>query len=273
MITDVKDQTVGVAGCGAMGLPMASALIQAGFQVRGFDIRPNSEFGAFAEHMIEDPQIFANEVDVLISVVRDEPQSLDLLFDEQAIFNQASCPKTLIISSTLSPGFIQQVRELLPNEIDLIDAPMSGASMAAEDASLTFMIGGEEASVDRCMPLFEAMGKQIFRPGKLGMGMVSKVMNNYITAATVVATRQALMRASELGADENQLLQVISASSGQNWFASNFREIPWSEEGYDSRNTMGILEKDVKSALAPFIGTESGLDLAILEALSQLKVR
>jgi len=72
---------VGVAGCGRMGLPMARAMARAGFDVRGFDVRPVSEFGDFAARMEPDPAAFAAHAEVLFTVVRDTAQTDDLLFD------------------------------------------------------------------------------------------------------------------------------------------------------------------------------------------------
>ena len=266
----ISQQRITVAGCGDMGRPMAKALLCADYLVKGFDVRPKEEFGDFAVHLMDRPEQISGQTDVLISVVRDERQSLDLFFEDQAVFGYDIHPNCLIISSTLSPNFIHEVRARLPKDVALIDAPMSGAVMAAEAASLTFMVGGDKEQKTAVHPLFEAMGASIFDMGPLGTGMIAKVMNNYITAAAAVATRQTLERAEQLGADKDKLLEVVHASSGQNWFASNFGEIYWSTQNYDPANTMGILEKDVRSSLAPFGGPVSDLDKAILQHIKNL---
>jgi 3-hydroxyisobutyrate dehydrogenase-like beta-hydroxyacid dehydrogenase len=266
----LESQKITVAGCGDMGLPMAQALITAGFDVNGYDVRPLEDFDDFANNMIDDVHLIQQQTDILISIVRDEPQTLALLFDEQAVFSGEHHPSHLVISSTLSPNFITDLNAKLPSSVVLVDAPMSGAVMSAETATLTFMIGGCNSAKDHLKPLFEAMGKAVFDMGQLGAGMTAKVMNNYITAATAVATRQTLERAAELGTDPTKLLEVIHASSGQNWFASNFDEIYWSTQNYTPENTMGILEKDVRSSLAPFGGPSSDLDSAILKHLKNL---
>jgi len=253
-----------------MGLPMARAMLSSGHDVRGFDIRAKDEFGDFSARMIEDISLVREDTDVLISVVRDEQQTDALLFEEQAIIRTNRHPGYLVISSTLSPNYITDLATRLPRTVQLIDAPMSGAVMAAESASLTFMIGGDATAKQKLKPFFEAMGAALFDMGQLGAGMTAKVMNNYITAAAAVATRQTLERAQELGVEPAKLLEVIHASSGQNWFASNFEEIYWSTQNYEPSNTMGILEKDVRSSLAPFEGPQSELDTAILNHLKNL---
>jgi 3-hydroxyisobutyrate dehydrogenase-like beta-hydroxyacid dehydrogenase len=246
-------------------------LSNAGFNVLGFDVRPLSDFGDFCDQMSLESESFKTKIDILISVVRDEPQSVDLFFDKQALFTGISYPRVLMVCSTLSPDFIREVRQRLPEKVALIDAPMSGASMAAEAGTLTFMVGGEKPEIAFCYPLLQAMGKKIFELGPLGSGMIAKVMNNYVTAASVVATRQALDRAHLLGTSQEHLLEVIRTSSGQNWFASNFDTIPWAREGFDKNNTMGILEKDVQSALTSFGGPVTNLDQGILDSLNNLE--
>jgi 3-hydroxyisobutyrate dehydrogenase-like beta-hydroxyacid dehydrogenase len=238
---------VGVAGCGEMGLPMAKRLREAGFATTGFDVRPIA--GDFAASMVKDPVAFAAGCEVLITVVRDEAQTLDVLLDKQALLKQPSSPKTVIVSSTLSPRFIRDLRAKIAPEIQLIDAPMSGAPFSAQNGTLTFMVGGEQAAVAPVKPLFYAMGIDVHHLGDLGSGMTAKVLNNLVAASSVAATRRALLAADALGLSREKLLAVMASSSGQNWFASNLNRVSWAAEHYSPDNTMGILEKDVSAMI------------------------
>ena len=101
--------TVGVAGCGSMGLPMAISMHKAGHTTLGFDIRPSHEFGEFQSQMIADPAEFAARCDVVISVVRDINQSLALLFDQQGLFAGRKYLRILLISSTLSSAHLDTI--------------------------------------------------------------------------------------------------------------------------------------------------------------------
>lgn len=250
-----------------MGLPMAQALQDAGYEVWGLDVRPVTEFGSFQTRMLEDPAEFARRVDVVISVVRDIAQTLELCFDRQALFTRAPYPKTLIVSSTLSPRFLSDLRKRLLDDVTLIDAPMSGAPHAARLRQLSFMLGGPDEALDRLMPLFQAMGKHAFRLGPLGAGMTAKVLNNYVASASVVAVRRAYARARELGMDLDKLRAVMSASSGATWFGDRFDDIDWAREGYEAGNTIGILEKDVRSGLDAVEGAKRARPDAYDEAL------
>lgn len=262
---------VGVAGCGAMGLPMARALAGAGFEVWGLDVRPAAQFGDFAPRMLDDPATFAARCPVVLSVVRDIAQTRALCFEEQALFRQPRRPHTLVICSTLSPRVLPELRAALPAAVALVDAPMSGAPHAAEAAALTFMLGGDTADLERLQPLFEAMGARLFRLGPLGAGMTAKVLNNYAACTSVVAVRRILERARALGVALPALREVMSASSGATWFGDHFDAIAWARQGYAPDNTIGILEKDLNASLDALAGlpgvAADEFDRALLAAL------
>ena len=263
---------IGVAGCGRMGGPMLAALLRNGFHARGFDIRPPSEFGALESHVTDDPEKFSHNLDTLITVVRDIPQTEDVLFEAQN-FTATPSLRRVIICSTLSPRYVSDMAARLPG-LSFIDAPMSGAQIAAEEARLSFMLGGEPADLDTCQPLFAAMGNHFHRMGGFGMGMQSKVLNNLLAASNTAMTRLVLEWAGQAGLDERALLDLIHTSSGQNWFASNFDDIEFSRDGLEPDNTIGILVKDVDSALDAAPGdTATDLPEAVRSAIAQLRPR
>ncbi|WP_197917487.1 NAD(P)-dependent oxidoreductase [Thiosulfatihalobacter marinus] len=238
---------IGVAGCGRMGAPMLAALRAAGFNALGYDVRPPAAFGPLAPHMRALPD-FADHVQTLITVVRDIAQTDDVLFGAQ---NLATAPhlQTVIISSTLSPRYVTALRHRLPDHLTLIDAPMSGAAIAAQQARLSFMLGGDSAALDRHQPLFDAMGAHFHRMGPYGSGMQAKVLNNLLAASNTAMTRLVLDWADANGIDETALLNLIHTSSGQNWFASHFNDIEFARDGHGADNSISILVKDIASAL------------------------
>lgn len=248
---------IGVAGCGAMGLPMAENLLNAGFDVCGYDVRLISEFGAFQNRMIEDPAAFTAKADILISVVRDNKQTNDLLFDNQAIMARDDHPKLVVLSSTLSPRYVVEVEKRLADIATVIDAPMSGAPYRAREGTLTFMVGGDAASVASLGPAFDAMGDEIHHMGPTGTGAATKVSNNLCAAAGIVAVRRALAASKAYGIKQADMLAVMQSSSGSTWYGDNLDKIDWADEGYDPTNTMGILEKDVSSFVDALSGTET----------------
>ncbi len=265
---------IGVAGCGRMGLGMARAMVRAGLDVTGFDVRPLDEFGEFAAYMAADADAFAADREVILSVVRDVPQTEALLFDDQAILARAPALTHLVICSTLSPRYLADLRARVPTAIRMVDAPMSGAQIAADEAQLSFMLGGADADLDLLEPMFRTMGPKIHRMGGSGAGMTAKVLNNFIAATSMVATRRVLDWADDLDVDPDRLLALMHDSSGQTWFGSNFDAIEFSRDGYDPDNTVGIVKKDVEScmdALDPV--ARAGLPQAVIDAVAGLKPR
>nr|WP_306264594.1 NAD(P)-binding domain-containing protein [Pararhizobium sp. IMCC3301] len=265
---------IGLAGCGRMGQPMLAALRDAGFDAVGFDVRAPQSYGEFAAAMSDDVARFAAHLKILISVVRDIEQTEALLFDTQALAAAAPGLRSIIICSTLSPRYLQTLKGRLPSHINLVDAPMSGASIAARERRLSFMMGGEEADLTALRPLFEAMGTSFHTMGPFAAGMTAKVLNNLLAVSSTAMTRLVLDWADELGLDEKSLLALIDKSSGRNWFASGFEDIEFARDGHAPDNTIGILEKDISSALdAAPRGADSALPNAVIEALRKLKPR
>ena len=245
----MREPIIGIAGCGSMGLPMAKQLLAAGQNVWGYDIRPTKEFSDFQSRMISDPAEFGSTVDILISVVRNHQQTLELCFDDQALFTLPNHPKTFVCSSTLSPRVLPGILDRLPQDVAMVDAAMSGAPARAENGTLTFMVGGEFEVIERLTPLFEIMGTEVNHLGFMGSGMTCKVINNFVAIAGVAAVRKAIAAAIALGMNPKTLLDIMKSSSGSTWYGDNIDRISWSREGYDPGNTIGIIEKDMLSFL------------------------
>lgn len=253
-----------------MGRPMAEALLGAGYDLRGLDVRPAAAFGAFAAHVTNDPAQMSDR-SVLLSVVRDIPQTEAALFGPGGVL-AAGAPSVLAICSTVSPAYIRALPPRLPPGVALVDAPMSGAPVAARERRLTFMLGGQSDVIDGVMPLFRVMGQSFHRLGDLSAGMTAKVLNNLIAASSVAATRTALDWGAEMGLTTGALRAVFHESSGQTWFGSGFDRIDFAREGFAPDNTMAILQKDVESLLdAAPSGSDPALARAVIAAIQALR--
>lgn len=252
-----------------MGLPMLRAIRAAGFDATGFDVRPASDFTGDA--MQFDPTEFATPLNILFTVVRDIAQTDELLFTGQAVLQNAPALTHLVICSTLSPNYTRELTARVPDHIHLIDAPMSGAAIGAQEKRLSFMLGGSTPDLDHIQPMLDAMGTQFHRMGGFGMGMAAKVLNNMVAASSTVTTRLALDWAAQQGLDQAKLLALMGTSSGQTWFGTGFDQIEFSQDGYATDNSIGILKKDVQSAVdAAPQGADLSLPNAIINAVAQL---
>ncbi|GAA6181331.1 NAD(P)-dependent oxidoreductase [Shimia sp. NS0008-38b] len=268
-----KNDGIGLAGCGRMGAPMLRALQRAGFDAKGFDVRSASDLGIRSTDLLP-LKDFAASLRVLFTVVRDIPQTDDVLFGGQNLISCAPNLTTVVISSTLSPRYVRSLRERVPEHIALLDAPMSGAAIAAQDARLSFMLGGAPEDIAQLQPLFDAMGKNFHNMGAFGAGMQAKVLNNLLAASNTAMTRLVLDWADASDIDETALLSLIHTSSGQNWLASGFNDIEFARDGWHEDNTIGILTKDVASALdAAPQGADTTLPETIRQAIFSLTPR
>lgn len=222
-----------------MGAGMFANLQSAQFNARGYDIRP-------LPGIQTDIAPFCDGLTTLVSVVRDADETDNLLWDDQQLIDRAPSLQTIMICSTLSPNYVKSLRPRVPAHINLIDAPMSGAQIKADQGTLTFITGGD---TDAIQPLLNAMGDTVQHMGDYGSGMTAKVLNNLLAASNTAMTRLVLDWGDAAGVDEAKLLQLINTASGQNWLASGFNQIEFARDGYAPDNTIGILIKDVAAAL------------------------
>lgn len=255
---------IGVAGCGRMGLPMLTSLQAAGFDASGLDVRD------VRGDVTQDIAAFSQDLHTVFTVVRDADQTDDVL----AKLEDAPSLQRIVICSTLSPKYVLGLRARVPGHITLIDAPMSGAQIAAQEARLSFMLGGDDAALDDLQPLLNAMGAHFHRMGGYGAGMQAKVLNNLLAASNTAMTRQVLDWADAMDLDTDRLLALIHTSSGQNWFASGFDQIEFALDGHSDDNTIGILVKDVDAAIDGLPDqTDAALPRAVQSAIKGLTSR
>ncbi|MDA9289146.1 NAD(P)-binding domain-containing protein [Alphaproteobacteria bacterium] len=245
---NILKMNIGIAGCGTMGLPMLEVLLKKKVKAIGYDVRPQENFLSLKENFVSSKKVFFENTDVIFSLVRDINQTLELCEGSDGLFNLNSS-KTLIICSTLSPAFLNDFIKKAPENIEIIEAPMSGAPMRAKEASLTFMVGSTKNQFETISPILNILGKTIHHIGKFGSGMSVKVLNNFVASCSVVAVRHVLSEAKNLNISPDQLLEILNCSSGKTWFSENLHSIDWSKESYNKENTIGILEKDVNSYL------------------------
>ena len=275
---DILKEKIGLAGCGNMGLPMLNAMLTKNIDARGYDIERKTTLLSLGKNFVSSKKKFLDDRNIIISVVRDASDTAELCQGNNGLFEQQSS-KVLIIASTLSPKFVMSLKNMAPKNITIIDAPMSGATIAANEARLTFMVGCEKVFFNYIEPLLGLMGTRINRIGNYGSGMMVKVLNNFIAASSVVSVRHVLHQAQKFELDIDALFKTIDTSSGQTWFGTNRADIEWFKENFENDNTMGILKKDVEAYVDSF-ENESDLDkfvsgelsTAIIKAINNMPV-
>ena len=262
-MNEILKLNIGIAGCGTMGLPMLEVLLKNKIRAFGYDIRSKDNFPTLKNKFISSKTEFFDKSDIILSAVRDIDQTLELCEGHNGLFKLNS-PKIFIICSTLSPAFLKKFFLQSPDNITMIEAPMSGAPMRAKDASLTFMVGSKVNEFEKILPILNILGDKIYHIGEFGSGMSVKVLNNFVASCSVVAVRHVLAEAKNLNITTNQLLKILNSSSGQTWFSENLENIDWAKENYETDNTIAILEKDVRSFLDGLADSNSSSNKAMV---------
>ena len=203
---------IGFIGTGIMGAPMAQNLQNAGHQLyfsEQYKQVPEALLGDSGT-AVATPAAVAEASEFVICMVPDTPHVEEVLFGVQGVAEGLSAGKVVIDMSSISPmvtkSFAERINAL---ECEYLDAPVSGGEVGAKSAALTIMVGGNPATFERAMPLFEAMGKNINLVGGNGDGQTCKVANQIIVALNIEAVSEALVFAAKAGADPEKVRQAL----------------------------------------------------------------
>ena len=202
---------VGFIGLGIMGSPMAGHLIKGGHRVH-LHTRSGVPQALLDAGGIEcaNAKEVAQRSETVITMVPDTPHVETVLFGEDGVAAGLSKGKVVVDMSSISPlatkEFAKRIGAL---GCDYLDAPVSGGEVGAKAASLTIMVGGNDAAFAKVKPLFELMGKNITLVGAVGDGQTTKVANQIIVALTIEAVGEALLYAAKAGADPAKVRQAL----------------------------------------------------------------
>jgi 3-hydroxyisobutyrate dehydrogenase len=242
--------TIAFIGLGQMGLPMARRLIQAGFAVRGADPadgprRALVEAGALAFAGAAEA---AEGADMLITMLPNGAIVRDALLGAGAARALGKGALVIDMSSSAPTDTVGLAADLEPLGLVLIDAPVSGGVKRAIDGSLAIMAGGPAEAVERARPVLAAMGKAIFATGPIGSGHAMKALNNYVSAAGLIAACEALLVGSRFGLAPETIVDVLNASTGR----SNSTEVKMKpfviSEAFNSGFSLALMAKDLRIA-------------------------
>ena len=220
----MSDRTIGFIGLGIMGAPMAKNLLDAGYDVVGYNRsqEPVDEHVESGGERGDSPQDVAERGDVVITCLPDSPVVEDVLRRDDGVLAGISAGTVLIDMSTISPT----VTEDLAGEVnerggEMLDAPISGGEEGAIEGSLSIMVGGEESVLEDQRDLLEVMGETITHCGPSGAGQTTKACNQIVVAAQMVGVSEALVFANQAGADLKSVVNAISGGAAGCWTLDN----------------------------------------------------
>ena len=245
-------------GVGNMGNPMAHNLVKAGKKVKVFDVSNEMILRAKDKNLeVSDnmDQLISKDVTTLITMLPEGKNSKEVYLGENGIINKVQKNCLLIDCSTIDiKTSIEIGNKAKDKGIKMIDAPVSGGVMGAQNGTLNIMVGGSEDAYQAALPFLKIMGKNIFHAGDIGSGNGAKICNNMSLGITMIAASESLMLAKRLNIDIKKVHEIMKNASGNSWPISVYPPVPGLIDGTPSSNnyrpgfSAGMMNKDLKLA-------------------------
>jgi len=208
---------------------MARNLIKKGHKLLVYDAVTEKvqEFKAEGATVAESPADVAAGSKKIVTMLPSSPHVREVYSGSKGLFQKIQ-PGTLCMdSSTIDPDASRAVATQATSKNAIyLDAPVSGGVAAAQNAILTFMVGGDESAYKQAVPILECMGKNIVYCGASGNGQAAKICNNMLLAICMIGTSEAFSLGQKLGLDAQLLAKIINSSSGRNWSSELYNPVP-----------------------------------------------
>jgi len=230
-----------------MGVPMTARLVEAGHEVRGFDVDPAARVRA-GEAAVESLPEAAAGMDVVVLMLATSTIVRQVALEEGLL--EAVDTGALVVDMGSSDP--TQTRELAAEAgqrgVRYLDAPVSGGVVGAEAGTLTIMAGGSEDDLESCRPIFDAVGAKIVHAGPVGAGHALKALNNLLSATNFLITLEAVTAGARFGLDPKVMVDAINDSTGRSWATEH--KVPQFVEprSFTSGFAMRLMVKDIQTA-------------------------
>mmetsp|Transcript_44821 Transcript_44821/g.113511 ORF Transcript_44821/g.113511 Transcript_44821/m.113511 type:complete len:326 (-) Transcript_44821:128-1105(-) len=274
-----EDGPIGFVGLGNMGAPMARNLIKAGRKVVAFDVNEAmlaslTSAGATAA---ASPAAVVAQARTVVTMLPSIPTVRQVYLGENGLVGASRTGDLFIDCSTIEPATAQEVATAVQARgASLVDAPVSGGTIGAEQATLTFMVGGTEESVRIAQVLLSLMGKKSVHCGDVGMGTAAKLCNNLVLGISMAAVCEGHALADRLGLDQKKLADILNTSSGRCWSSDTYNPCPGvmegvpSARGYSGGFACDLMIKDLGLASAAAHSSKTKLALPLGSLALQL---
>jgi len=218
------DKRIGFIGLGIMGKPMARNLLKAGYPLTVYSRGRSAVEALMADGATgaRSSQDVAERSDIVITMVTDTPDVRQVILEEKGVLAGIGAGGTIIDMSTISPSATREIAEVVKAKgVHFLDAPVSGGEGGAIAGTLSIMVGGEAEVFNDCLPIFQALGKNIIHVGGTGTGQLTKLCNQIAVAVTNLAMSEALVFAAKSGVNLEKMHQAISGGAAGSWQLTN----------------------------------------------------
>ncbi|HAG39280.1 MULTISPECIES: NAD(P)-dependent oxidoreductase [unclassified Pseudoalteromonas] len=243
---------VAFIGLGVMGYPMAGHLAKAGFNVCVYNrtqAKAQSWVDEYAGSFATTPREAANNADIVFMCVGNDDDLRAVVYGENGVLAGMAVNSILVDHTTTSAEVAREVAEkaVLQN-IDFIDAPVSGGQAGAENGVLTVMAGGNEAVFTKVQPVMAAYSRFSQLLGDVGAGQLCKMVNQICIAGVVQGLAEGLHFAKQAGLDGEKVIETISKGAAGSWQMENRYKTMWAGE-YEFGFAVDWMRKDLGIAL------------------------
>jgi 3-hydroxyisobutyrate dehydrogenase len=268
---------IAFVGLGNMGLPMAQNLVKAGHQVVGVDLSPVAceALHAAGGQVATSAAQAADGAELLVTMLPAGKHVRSVLLGDDGALAKLASNALAIDSSTIDVDTARALHEAASlRHVGFIDAPVSGGTVGAQNATLTFMVGGSDESVARATPFLQQMGKAVIHAGGPGNGQAAKLCNNMMLGIQMLSVAEGFALADRLGLDRQKLFDIASKSSGSCWSLTVNCPVPGpvptspANRGYEGGFFTELMLKDMR--LAQDAGASAGAATPLAAAATQL---
>jgi 3-hydroxyisobutyrate dehydrogenase len=262
---------VAFLGLGTMGAAMAANLARAGFPVTAWNRTPGraSELADLGVEIAATPAEAVSDTPIVVLCVSDTPDVEAVLFGNDGVASAARADTLIIDCSTIAPsGSWDFAARLRDHGLRMVDAPVSGGSEGARNATLTIFVGGDERDVEHARPVLDALGRTITHVGPIGAGQAVKAVNQVILAGAYLGVAEGIVLAMKAGLDVEQVVGALSGGAAQSWVLTN-RSARMIDNDYPLGFKVALHRKDLGIALD--LAAQLGAVLPVSALAAQLE--
>ena len=261
---------IGFIGLGQMGFHMARRLVEAGHRVIVFDTRREAvdRLTALGAHAAQSPRDMADQVETVLASLPTPDIVLAVATGPDGVIAGKRVRRFVDLSTTGAVMAKRIFAALKEKNIVQIDCPVSGGVTGAAKGTLALMVSGPRAEVDAIAPLLPAIGKTFIISDRPGAGQTMKLCNNYLSAAAMTATSEAMVMGVKAGLDPRIMLDVINSGTGRNTATEDKFGRVVLPRTFNLGFTVGLMTKDLKLCLSE--GKSLGVPMDVAEAVTRL---
>ena len=241
---------LGLVGLGNIGEPVCRKLLEADYEVLVHDANPEAmaKLEDTAAEPAENIEALAAGAEVILLSLPNSDVVEEVVYG--GLLEGLSGGKVLVDTSSSRPASTRGIHEKLAERgVEMLDAPVSGGVIKAREGTLSVMVGGNREVFDRCLPIFEAFGENIFHVGESGTGHLIKALNNLLSATTLASACEAALLAERSGISPGTFIQAINASNGRSYSTEVKFPTYILDRSFDDGFALSLMDKDVGIAL------------------------